>query len=214
MADLDRDANDNAGAVPDPQAGQVTPVPAAPLSAKGAARRRFTRAGAGAAGVLMTLHSTPGMATPFCGMAPSAAFSAIQQKKMGAVSYRGEAPSCSGQGPIWWLWRPLWPTGCDANGDLKNFFSCQSKSSGYAQFNPRLLLSGVIGTDIANANVGRYLLAAYLNAAAGYTSFLTTTMVRQIWNEWSLQGYYEPIAGQKWFAADIVTYLSGTMSTS
>jgi len=213
LADLDRDANDNAGAVPDPQAGQVTPVPAAPLSAKGVSRRRFTRAGASAAGVLMTLHSAPGMATSSnCGMSPSAALSA---KTGTAVSNRGGTGlSCSGQGPVWWAWRLSWPTGCDSNGDFKNFFSCQSRGASYAKVNPRLLVGGLVAGDAANGNIGRYVLAAYLNAAAGYTSFLTTTMVQQIWNEWSLQGYYEPVAGKKWYVGDIVDYLAGTMATS
>ena len=40
---------------------QAVPVP--PLAPKGVARRRFARVGAGATGVILTLHSQPGMAT-------------------------------------------------------------------------------------------------------------------------------------------------------
>ncbi|WP_296951490.1 hypothetical protein [uncultured Massilia sp.] len=213
MADQDRDPQDNAGDVPDSQVGSAAPAPADGLSAKGASRRRFAKTGAGAAGVLMTLHSTPGMATQFCGMAPSAAFSVINQKTMnGKVSYRGEAPVCSGQGPTWWSSRP-WPSGCDSN-DFKTFFSCSRNGAAYALFNARVLLSGANVIDWGNGNLGRYVMAAYLNAAAGYTSFLTTSMVQQIWNEWCLQGYYAPIAGKKWYANEIVTYLSGTMASA
>ncbi len=213
MADQDRDPQDNAGDAPDSGADSVAPASADGLSAKGASRRRFARAGAGAAGVLMTLHSTPGMATQFCGMAPSAAFSVINQNKLnGKVSYRGEAPVCSGQGPRWWSTRAR-PGGCDSN-DFKTYFSCTKNGAAYALFDVKVLLSGLNFVDWSNDNLGRYVMAAYLNAAAGYTSFLTTSMVQQIWNEWCLQGYYAPIAGQKWDSREIVVYLSGTMASA
>jgi hypothetical protein len=77
-----------------------------------------------------------------------------------------------------------------------------------------VLISGILAGDNANGGIGRYVLAAYLNAAAGYTDFLTVPMVQRIWNEWSLQGYYEPVGGRKWYVDDIVKYLSGTMATA
>lgn len=40
------------------------------LDARGRARRRFTRAGLGATGVLMTLASQPGMAADVCTREP------------------------------------------------------------------------------------------------------------------------------------------------
>ena len=59
--------------------------------------------------------------------------------------------------------------------------------------------------------LGRHIVAALLNAAAGKTPVLTVGMVLDIWNEYAARGYYEPTAGVQWDEEQIVTYLKSTM---
>jgi hypothetical protein len=63
----------------------------------------------------------------------------------------------------------------------------------------------------ASSNMGKYMLAAYLNIKSGRVDFLSIEALQSAWNEWSAKGYYAPMAGQKWYASDIVAYLHGTM---
>jgi hypothetical protein len=60
-------------------------------------------------------------------------------------------------------------------------------------------------------NLGRYVVAALLNAAAGRTPFLPDTTIRRMWNDLLRKGYFEPTAGVRWGAAEITTYLRSTM---
>ncbi|MGE5100028.1 MAG: hypothetical protein ACM3SX_08590 [Deltaproteobacteria bacterium] len=61
------------------------------------------------------------------------------------------------------------------------------------------------------ATVGRYIAAALLNAAAGKTPYLPATTIRKMWNDLLSFGYFEPTAGVRWNADQIVTYLRSTM---
>lgn len=61
-------------------------------------------------------------------------------------------------------------------------------------------------------NLCSHLVAALLNAASLRTSaVLPVATVLGIWNEWVSKGYFEPTAGVKWYAPQIVTYLKSTM---
>ena len=59
--------------------------------------------------------------------------------------------------------------------------------------------------------LGAHIVAALLNAQKGWTPVLTVAQVKNIFNEWNDKGYFEPTAGIKWYAADIVYYLKSTM---
>lgn len=59
--------------------------------------------------------------------------------------------------------------------------------------------------------LGRYIVAALLNARAGRTPVLGETGVRNMWNDLVNRGYYEPTAGVRWTAGEIVAYLQTTM---
>jgi len=62
-------------------------------------------------------------------------------------------------------------------------------------------------------NLGSHIVAALLNAKAGLTDdVLDETAVIGMWTEWAANGYYEPTAGVKWYAADIVRYITSTFS--
>ena len=69
----------------------------------------------------------------------------------------------------------------------------------------------VIGADSSGAGLGRYVVAALLNAKAGRTPVLSEFGVRSMWNDYVSRGYYEPTGGVQWGAAQIVAYLKTTM---
>jgi hypothetical protein len=60
--------------------------------------------------------------------------------------------------------------------------------------------------------LGRYVAAAMLNAAAGRTPYLDEGTIRQIWNDVIARGYFEPTAGVRWGAAEIVAYMQKTIA--
>jgi hypothetical protein len=61
-------------------------------------------------------------------------------------------------------------------------------------------------------SLGRYIVAALLNAHSGRTPMLTETNVRAMWNDLINRGYYEPTAGIRWGAAEIVAYIKTTIA--
>ena len=60
-------------------------------------------------------------------------------------------------------------------------------------------------------SLGRYIVAALLNARSGRTSMLTEATVRNMWNDVVSQGYFVPTAGIKWGPAEVIGYLKTTM---
>ena len=69
----------------------------------------------------------------------------------------------------------------------------------------------VIGADNSAAGLGRYIVAALLNARAGRTPVLDEYGVRTMWNDVVSRGYYEPTGGVQWGPSQIVAYLRTTM---
>jgi hypothetical protein len=55
------------------------------------------------------------------------------------------------------------------------------------------------------------MVAALLNARAGRTPVLTEGAVRNMWNDIINRGFFEPTAGIRWGATEIVSYLRTTM---
>jgi hypothetical protein len=198
----------------DQQNGNASaPAPAQPvvlLSAKGAARRRFTRAATGAGGVLATLASTPGMAASVC-TTPSGYLSSGM-----AMSHQPVPPPlCGGKSPGYWFKPNLhpWPAGITTDQKFKTVFHCNGNTA--ALGNLTMLEVCDPHPNIDYANTGRHILAAYINALAGFTTVLTTAMVLKIWNEYQStggqsSGYYTPSAGVKWYGPQIVDYICST----
>jgi hypothetical protein len=211
VADQHRDAQETAGDTPEPQAGAVSPASPAPLSARGIARRRFAKASAGATGVLLTLHSQPGMACTYCGISPSVAMSAVAQKKtVNQLSHRTQkTATCDGKFPKWWAEQTEWPRRCDPNAAFKNYFSCFGNSAAFAEVSARKVVAGAACDN--GLDMGKFMLAAYLNVLSKRVDFIGMETLQAVWNEWSAKGYYAPMAGQKWYPSDIVGYLYGTM---
>jgi hypothetical protein len=61
-------------------------------------------------------------------------------------------------------------------------------------------------------SLGRYIVAALLNARSGRTPMLAETNVRAMWNDLINRGYYEPTAGIRWGATEIVAYIKTTIA--
>jgi hypothetical protein len=61
-------------------------------------------------------------------------------------------------------------------------------------------------------SLGRYVVAALLNARSGRTPMLSETNVRAMWNDLINRGYYEPTAGIRWGATEIVAYIQTTIA--
>jgi hypothetical protein len=197
--------------------------PGTQLSAKGAARRRFTRAGAAASGVLLTLHSQPGMTAVIC-----AGPSGFQS---GLISARNPDPgACSGRSPGYWknvevsgggngkgpkhnLPNKVWPPGATADTLFRSVFTCTA-SMADTYGSDTCTLDWIMGTNAGwdKDNLGAHLVAAYLNVLAGYTGYLTVNKLTNIWNELRDYGYFTPTAGVQWSRAQVVQYLSGTMA--
>ena len=206
--------------------------PGKQLSAKGAARRRFTRAGAAASGVLLTLHSQPGMTAVIC-----AGPSGFQS---GLASARNVDPgACTGRSPGFWknvessaasngngngngnggngnghgLPNKDWPAGATPNTLFRTVFSCNSSMADTYGSDSCTLdwIMGMNNTWDAH-NLGAHLVATYLNVLAGYTGYLTVNQLTNIWNELRDYGYFTPTAGVQWSAAQVVDYLKGTQS--
>lgn len=191
--------------------------PTPPLTAKGAARRRFTRAGAAASGVLLTLHSQPGMAAAVCAT-PSGFLSA-------QVSARNpDASTCSGRSPGVWL-QSLQPRGHGKNNPGHVDWPVSPDTLFRSVFTTNLAMSSKLGSDKATLeyvlanndpsfdpnNLGSHLVAAYLNVLSGRSTFQTVPMLTNIWNNLRDYGVFHPTAGVDWYAKDVVDYLSSTM---
>jgi hypothetical protein len=179
------------------------PKAPAPMSGQGASRRRFTRAGIGVTGVLLTLASQPGMATDIC-TSPSGSLSG------GLQSHHGPAPICSGVAPDNWKNQATWPRGVTHDTRFGEIFSVnQSRMNTYGAATCIAMLEQ---QPFDEASLGMHLVATYLNILSGRISFLSIEALRNIWSEWQASGYYTPTAGVQWNAAAIVVYLSGTMN--
>jgi hypothetical protein len=195
-----------ASSIPHVDDGSSAPA----MTPKGASRRRFARVGAGATGVLLTLHSQPGMACTFCGVSTSAAVSAVGQKKaIGTLSHHGPNTAvCRGIDPISWANdNTTWPNSCPRTDLFSKHFQCKG-GSGYDTVTCGQIMKGA---TCDSSGVARYILAAYLNVLSGRVNFLNPVSLREVWYEFATKNYYAPMAGQQWYATDIKYFLARTM---
>jgi hypothetical protein len=183
-------------------------MPVTGPDAKGT-RRRLLQGGLAAGPVLMTLFSRPVLALQ-C-QSPSGFVSGNASVAAGA------GPICSGLTPGYWKqtqhfgsWRPpYYPTTVGGpGGHNATLFDTvfTPHYSGQTLLNV-LELGGGPPNDLA-----RHVVAALLNAAAGLTPVLTVAAVKGIWSEYITKGYFEPTAGVHWGDAQIVSYLTSTMT--
>lgn len=179
------------------------------LGARGASRRRFARAGAGATGVLMTLASQPGMACSIS-RSPSGYQSVMTSKTISSAKPR--AVVSAGWPPSrWYANLGTWKT-----TKFGTAFSCANTEISNATAEMLLSLykdnSTPAVTVTESSKLAMWLVAAYLNVQYQKSTFLTVEILQGIWNEFQRNKSYTPTAGVKpWTYADIIVYLSGTM---
>ena len=105
-------------------------------------------------------------------------------------------------------------TTADASGSADGtLYHCPVTGFGGRVFGHRSMMDVLAMTD-GGTNVhtlGRYMVAALLNACSGRTPVLGEDGVRDMWTDLINRGYYEPAAGMRWDAGDIVSYLQTTM---
>ncbi len=173
------------------------------LGGAGASRRRFTRAGLGATGVLLTLNSQPGLAADLVCTAPSNALSG------GLQSRQPQAGRCDGRSPGFWK-NHDWPPGVEREWSFDRVYPCiGTYRETYGEVSCYDILKH---KKFDTANLGMHLMASYLNAMDGRTPFLPVDTLLEMWNQWQMRGYYTPAPDVQWNAADIVIYLQGTMA--
>jgi len=95
--------------------------------------------------------------------------------------------------------------------DQPTRYHCPTTGFGGAEFGTHTMLEVLDLSDGGLSSVGRYMVAALLNARAGRTPVLGETAVRDMWNDLINLGYYEPTAGIRWTSHEIVAYLRTTM---
>ena len=204
--------------VPANEAQAAPEVQAVPqLDARGAARRRFTRAGTGAAGVILTLHSQPGMATygNYGGICASpSGFMSIK------TASHNPQNSCSyNRSFIYWRDNAKsWYGRCGTRPDTR-FVDVLSPRGAYAGLKDFTLLQIVQQTKevraIDRSFVALQVVTALLNARAsqkaGIPSVLPEDQVVAIWDEFSLKGSYKPSGSAKpWSGLQVAAYLQTT----
>ena len=203
-----------------------TSKPAAPSAAQpDGRRRRFLGAGAAVTPAVLTLASQPALGvtcfTPSRSLSRNTSIS--QQDNYGTCTnaqspgnYQAQQDPSSNS----YSWprtpveipptTPFYPT--FKKGSLVKFTTGNGANSRSMTLGEVLNLNG-------NADPGQvafHLIGAYLNINGGTSGGVKasisplaadTSRILNIWAEWADKGYYEPFAGTKWYAEQIVTYL-------
>jgi len=187
------------------------------------ARRRFTKSGLAASGVILTLASRPVLANNVC-KSPSGFLS-------GNVSSHVEQ-LCTANYPSYYANNPdAWKGTRYTPGEYKNetqSADTSSKSSTSNLNSSKEIDKWVGGTQYSEAfpgssrfpgksmmqvlwmqePMGQQFVAALLNAALGLTPPLTETKVVDICLEYETRGFFEPTAGVHWYEQDILIYFN------
>ncbi len=184
------------------------PAVDAGLSGRGASRRRFARAGAGATGVLLTLASHPGMACTVT-TGPSGFQSYLDAKKNGQT-LSSKPLSSSGKSPDQWKNGAGWP--CRLDATFSKYYTCDSSNTKLKGCTIASLLKGTSGLESEKAEIAKYLVAAAMNVASGRTTFLTQANLNGIWAGYQARRSYTARPGtDAWDPLLIKNYLLWTM---
>jgi hypothetical protein len=160
-------------------------------------RRRLIRGGLATAPVLLSISSRSVMA---CESTTPSCFGSLSASRPDVlVPVSGQPPS------YWCTHHSAWPSSCHptttkgVGGHSATLFkSCFSPSRFSSSCT---LLDALNQTNGCNDVVAQHCAAAYLNALTGKTSvILNTGVVQNIWREYASNGYFQPVAGVRWYA--------------
>lgn len=170
------------------------------MTPRGAARRRLTKAGLGAASVLWSLDSHATLKPMICASASAAMSGGLNS------SYVQKQVACSGKSPGYWKNHTDWP--CERQKAFSDVFGCSSGNS--TTYGQSSLFDLISGCKFDRYNLGRHLVATYLNVTSGRIGFLTVQNLQQMWSQLQSRGYYEPAKGVFWGAEQTKRYLEAT----
>lgn len=197
---------------------QVQETQAGPeLDAHGAARRRFTRAGTAAAGVILTLHSQPGMATNGNYGGVCASPSGFMSIKTASHNPQNSCSTNRSHG-YWKTHSNVWRSSCGLHPDTP-FTSVLEARGAYAGLKDYTLMQILAPNKavkmIDRNNVAMQMITALLNARLsarlGIPSVLPEDKVVAIWDEFTIKGSYTPSGSAKpWSGAQLAGYLETT----
>jgi hypothetical protein len=204
---------------------ETPPEVSAPKSAD---RRKLLRGGLAVAPVLMTIASRPVLGQVAC---TASAITSINLQS----SINHNCTITSGLSPE--KWKALadqWPspytgTTTAATGRTITYggithtyggastsataYHCTTTGLGGHVFAGKSMVDVIDMMQSGGLNsLGRYIVAALLNARSGRTPMLSETNVRAMWNDLINRGYYEPTAGIRWGASEIVAYIKTTIA--
>ena len=185
-------------------------------TAKG--RRRVLGAGASAAPFLLTLVSQPALGVT-C-FTPSRSLS--RNTSLSQTGKYGECTGAESPGNYKAQQTPghsayHWPASVPPTTAMHPLFY-MGDSEGVTKFTKvvnRNTVSKTLGEALQVTTSGQvhfHLIGAYLNKMGGNgavipDNVLTVSAILGMWQEYAMRGYYEPFAGTKWYAAEIVNYL-------
>ena len=166
------------------------------------------RAGIGSAPVLLTLASRPVLG----GVCTQASAVGSLQGSHTAAS----ATYCSGRSPAAWVSTKEWPIPYyrhNKSGRTATPYHCTTTGLGGACFASDLMVEVMQYPDDGGLkSLGRYVSAALLNSRSGLTPVLTEAKVRDMWNDYMARQYFEPTAGIRWGAPQIIAYIKSTIA--
>ncbi len=181
-------------------------------------RRRFLGAGTVAAPFILTMVSRPALGitcfTPSRSLSKNTSIS--QQGKNGECT-SAESPGNykAQQDPTKGAYH--WPGSVKPSDPFHPTFT-QGTNPNVTSFTitesnvVRIMTFGEALSVNAPGQVHFHIIGAYLNKLGGNgavipDSAITVDGIKKIWTEYAMVGYYEPTAGVKWYAAEIVNYL-------
>ena len=107
-------------------------------------------------------------------------------------------------------------TSCTKSSDwndgtrFRDVFDCYGNGSLYSEYSMMQVIW--LNGNQDPYQLGAHFVAAILNAKIGYTPVLGDSQLMNMFKEWNRNGFFEPTAGVKWYAEEIVTYLQSTLS--
>lgn len=214
-------------AIQEQPAHDASPAPAAPseampISAKGAARRRFARAGVGVGGVLMTL---PTHAAMVCGVVvtTSGYQSLSANATCAGLSHAGAraAGNVQGKSPDTWGGQTTWlPSTCGSSKFNDIFNSPRACTTTMYNAYGNLTLQEVCkNTSIQDGGLGRYCAAAYMNASSDSMhigNYLPPAQVVDMFRKCTRGSKnFNPVSTNStlvWGTTEVIAYLKTTMA--
>ncbi len=185
-------------------------------------RRRFTKSGLAASGVILTLASRPVLADTVC-KTPSGFHSGNVSSHIEQLCF-GNYPSYYANNPDAWKATRYIPATYDTkeaqSTDASSTSSTTNSNSskdidkwvggtqysqafpGSNRFPGKSMMQVLWMQDV----MGQHFVAALLNAALGLTPPLTETKLIDICIEYETRGFFEPTAGVQWYEQDILFY--------